>query len=152
MILCIVARSKTYSPGPARLAPGDSQRVSRALEVWRSTGRRWSEWLREPTRPLITATWRILELAVDRTALAERVERRTRALFDGGLVEETAALVAAGRRAPLEALRAIGYDEALGWLDGADAPGPAPRGSLSALNDKRPGGSGRAVGSAAVRV
>jgi tRNA dimethylallyltransferase len=39
-------------------------------------------------------------------------------MFESGLVEETRALVAAGQEAQLQALRAVGYDEALELLAG----------------------------------
>jgi tRNA dimethylallyltransferase len=60
----------------------------------------------------------VVELTCPARELGPRIDRRTRAMFDAGLVEETRALIAAGRRAPLERLRAVGYDEALALLDG----------------------------------
>jgi tRNA dimethylallyltransferase len=39
-------------------------------------------------------------------------------MYDSGLIEETRALVEAGREPALRALRAVGYDEALDLLSG----------------------------------
>ena len=95
----------------ARLAPRDTQRVGRALEVHVASGRPLSWW--HASARLAGARGRVARgrAGGDAAALAARIEARTRAMFDGGLVEETRALVGAGRGDALRALRAIGYDE-----------------------------------------
>jgi tRNA dimethylallyltransferase len=61
--------------------------------------------------------WRVLELGLNPPDLTGRISQRTRALYAGGLIEETEALVA--RFGPqLELLNTIGYDEARRNLDG----------------------------------
>ncbi len=108
----------------ARLAPRDTQRITRALEVWEASGRPISWWQTHTTRPELDCDWRIVEIALAPSTLAERIAARTHAMFGDGLVAETRALVDAGRRGALERLRAIGYDEALAWIDGrADRAG-----------------------------
>lgn len=108
----------------ARLAPADLQRVVRALEVWQTSGRTLTWWHRQPPAAPdhaargAPARWRVVELRVPPAALAERIACRTHALFASGLIEETRALRERGLEAPLAALRAVGYDEALGLLDG----------------------------------
>jgi tRNA dimethylallyltransferase len=101
-----------------RLEPRDAQRVTRALEVAEASGRPLSAWHREGRAGAVLGPWRVLELTCPPRDLGVRIERRTRAMFDSGLVEETRTLVAAGLRDPLERLRAVGYDEALALLDG----------------------------------
>ena len=101
----------------ARLAPGDRQRVTRALEVAEASGRPLSWWHAQPSAPP-AERWIHLELVVDAAALRQRIARRTTWMFDHGLVEETRALVEAGHEAALRALRAVGYDEALDLLAG----------------------------------
>jgi tRNA dimethylallyltransferase len=102
----------------ARLAPRDTQRVGRALEVHVASGRPLSWWHASAHTPGLDAAWHVVELVVTPRALAARIEARTRTMFDGGLVEETLALVDAGRGDALRALRAIGYDETLALLAG----------------------------------
>lgn len=102
----------------ARLAPRDRQRVTRALEVYESSGRPLSEWHARAGRAGFAVDARVLELTCAPADLAARIERRTRAMFGGGLVEETRELRDSGREPALAALRAIGYDEALGLLRG----------------------------------
>ncbi len=105
-------------PTAARLDPRDAQRVVRALEVVTASDRPLSSWHAAGREGAVTGAWVVFELTCPARELGPRIERRTRAMFDAGLVEETRALVAAGRRAPLERLRAVGYDEALALLDG----------------------------------
>lgn len=113
------ARLATVDPAAAaRLAPADRQRVTRALEVFESTGRTLTSWLDAAGSTAGGARWTILELRVPAADLRARIERRTTAMFSGGLVEETRSLLDLGLEAPLAALRAIGYDEALGLITG----------------------------------
>ena len=113
------ARLTTTDPvSAARLRPGDRQRIVRALEVYESSGRTLTAWREGTRREGLEAEWRALELACEPRRLRERIARRTQAMFAHGLIEETRELCAGGARAALEALRAIGYDEALALLDG----------------------------------
>jgi tRNA dimethylallyltransferase len=112
-------------PTAARLAPHDAQRIVRALEIAEGSGRPLSWWHAQPRRGGLAADWRVLELTCGARELAQRIDRRTQGMFDSGLVAEVEGLVASGRRAPLAALRAIGYDEALAVLDGALAQADA---------------------------
>jgi tRNA dimethylallyltransferase len=101
----------------ARLPPADRVRVIRALEIFRLTGRPASVWRAEhafATQRHPAAVW---VLDPPRAVLYAAIERRTRALFDAGLVEEVERLVAAGHReaAPM---RAVGYVQALACLEG----------------------------------
>jgi tRNA dimethylallyltransferase len=110
-------------PTASRLAVRDRQRILRALEVHEASGRSLSWWHLHAAREPFEADWRVVLLELAPAALAVRIEARTRAMFAGGLLEETRGLLESGRREPLAALRAIGYDEAIAVLDGhADIP------------------------------
>jgi tRNA dimethylallyltransferase len=102
----------------ARLSPRDTQRITRALEVLEASGRPLSSWLEQAAGPAVAGEWRVIEITLAPSALAERIERRTRQMFEHGLIEETAALLAAGHGEALCALRAVGYDEAIELLAG----------------------------------
>ena len=104
----------------ARLAPADTARVARALEVVRATGRPLAEWQRE-RRGGIAADVALspMILLPDREDLYARCDRRLDAMFAEGAVEEVAALL--GRRdVPADApvRRAIGVPEIAAWLAG----------------------------------
>ncbi len=102
----------------ARLSPRDRQRVTRALEVHEASGRPLSWWHEREGEPAVVGEWAVLELALPSPELDGRIERRTRWMFENGLVDETRALVGAGKAEPLRALRAVGYDEALDLIAG----------------------------------
>jgi len=110
----------------ARLAPGDSQRIQRALEVWRVSGRPLSSFhSAKPARdtpPLIS-----LE-PNDRAWLHERIAQRFAAMLDAGLVDEVKRLRARGDlHAELPAMRCVGYRQTWDALD---------RGELDTLLEK----------------
>jgi tRNA dimethylallyltransferase len=109
----------------ARLSPRDRQRITRALEVHEASGRPLSWWQERRGEPAVAGEWRVFELTFAPESLDERIARRTRWMFESGLIEETQALVAAGQEAPLRALRAVGYDEALELLAGRMSPAEA---------------------------
>jgi tRNA dimethylallyltransferase len=96
----------------ARIAPADATRTQRALEVCYATGQPLS-----CQQGRVPPPWPVLELGLDPVDLLERIRTRTRAMYDDGLVAETAALIARhGERCPL--LDTIGYDEARALLRG----------------------------------
>jgi tRNA dimethylallyltransferase len=113
------ARLQRADPATAaRVAPRDTQRITRALEVLEASGRPLSSWLAEPAAARVAGEWHVIEIALAPATLAQRIERRTHHMFESGLIAETEALLAAGRGEALAALRAVGYDEALELLAG----------------------------------
>jgi len=102
----------------ARLHPNDLVRVVRALEVYRLTRRRLSDHLARPARGLEGFEVRVIGLAPGRPELRRRVGARTAAMFERGLLAETAGVLSRyGGQAP-RPLRAIGYRQALDCLAG----------------------------------
>ena len=109
----------------ARIHATDPQRIGRALEVYRLTGKPISYWQSLP--PVGRVPVRMLKLVLapaDRAVLHERIARRFDGMLAGGLLEEVARLRAlpelAGHPAPLDlpAIRAVGYRQAWQHLDG----------------------------------
>jgi tRNA dimethylallyltransferase len=101
----------------ARLAPADAQRIQRALEVWRVSGRPISSFHRE--RPRTTAPPPLLSLEpVERAWLHARIATRFRAMLAAGFIDEVRALRARGDLGPtLPAMRCVGYRQAWEALD-----------------------------------
>ncbi|KZR66192.1 MULTISPECIES: tRNA (adenosine(37)-N6)-dimethylallyltransferase MiaA [Prochlorococcus] len=95
-----------------RIAPADSMRTQRALEVLYATGRPISA-----QQESIPPNWRVLELGLDPADLNERIELRTAQLYANGLIEETERLCSY-YSADLPLLQTIGYREALHMLQG----------------------------------
>jgi tRNA dimethylallyltransferase len=100
----------------ARLAPRDAQRIGRALEVWRSSGRPLSSF--HTRRGEGQALTLIALEPDDRTWLHARIAARFDAMLDAGLLDEVRRLRGrAGVRAGLPAMRAVGYRQAWAALD-----------------------------------
>lgn len=100
----------------ARIEPGNTRRVVRALEVVELTGRPFSATL--PHRRFVVPSI-LVGLALDRSLLDVRLDRRVRRMWASGLVAEAAALLPQGLREGRTASRAIGYAQALAELDGS---------------------------------
>ena len=101
----------------AGLRAGDSQRVARAWEVWRGTGRGLADWQRAVPAPPPWA-FRMVLLDPPRAALRAAIAGRFRAMLDGGAVEEVRALLALGLDPALPAMRAHGVPELSDFLAG----------------------------------
>jgi len=104
----------------AQLAPNDSQRIQRALEVYRLTGQPMSTLLAGLAGEGSTANvlWISLEPS-DRSALHARIARRFDAMLEAGLVEELAVLRARHALSPgLPSMRCVGYRQAWEHLEG----------------------------------
>lgn len=105
----------------ARLAPNDSQRLQRALEIWRSSGRPMSDWLAQPPRPVLPG-WRFATISLepsDRTVLHARIAQRYQTMIDQGLLDEVRTLHARPDLHPgLPSIRCVGYRQLWNYLDG----------------------------------
>lgn len=107
----------------ARLPPLDSQRIQRALEVWRLTGRPLSAWHRGTSRDTSADAARRLPLAAlepaSRAWLHERIAMRFDTMLAQGLVDEVRRLRERGDlHAGLPSMRCVGYRQAWEALDG----------------------------------
>ena len=105
----------------ARLAPNDSQRLQRALEIWRGSGRAMSDWLARPPQPVLPG-WRFLTISLepsDRSVLHARIAQRYQAMIGAGLLDEVRALHARPDLHPgLPSIRCVGYRQLWDHLDG----------------------------------
>jgi tRNA dimethylallyltransferase len=111
--------AKVDAATAARLAPNDAQRIQRALEIHRVTGRPMSELI---GRPSISPPFRSIALGLvprDRGELHRRIETRFDAILANGLVDELRALRRGYRLAPtLPSMRCVGYRQAWQFLEG----------------------------------
>jgi len=105
----------------ARLAPHDAQRIQRALEVWRTSGRALSAWHRGPRRE-DAERWPLVALEPgSRVWLHERIARRFGAMLAAGLLDEVRALRArSDLHAALPSMRTVGYRQAWQALEAGD--------------------------------
>jgi tRNA dimethylallyltransferase len=104
----------------ARLNPTDTQRVQRALEIWRITGQPMSALLKNKDHADLP--WRIVPIALvpsDRAKLHARIAQRFAAMLKAGLVEELRGLREKYALHPdMTSMRCVGYRQAWQYLDG----------------------------------
>ena len=108
----------------ARLKPGDSQRIERALEVFLLTGRPLSDHLAVQTAYRVPLRLHTLVLFPQRRELLhEVIARRFRLMLEQGFVEEVGRLKAEypSLTAEHNSMRCVGYRQAWDYLDGACA-------------------------------
>ena len=98
----------------ARLAPGDSQRIGRALEVWTMTGQPLSAFHQAARDAAPQLNIPIISLEpVDRAWLHQRIAQRFDAMMAAGFLDEVRVLRARGDLHPdLPAMRCVGYRQA----------------------------------------
>ena len=115
----------------ARLSSADSQRIQRALEVWRSSGRALSSWQQgERAGPGISArasasAWPMLSLEpLSRAWLHHRIEQRLTLMFEQGLVDEVVRLRRRGDlHLGLPSMRCVGYRQVWQALEAQEQQG-----------------------------
>ena len=105
----------------ARLAPTDAQRVQRALEVWRLSGRSLSDWHAQGRDDALD--YPVLKLALlpqDRAWLHQRIALRFDLMLQAGFVDEVKRLRAhyPALHLGLPSMRCVGYRQAWEYLDG----------------------------------
>ena len=103
----------------ARLAPGDSQRVGRALEVWTATGQTLSSF--HQSAKAHVPDWHIPVISLEpaeRSWLHQRIALRFDQMMAAGFLDEVKALRARGDLNPdLPSMRCVGYRQAWEGLD-----------------------------------
>ncbi|MEK8090603.1 tRNA (adenosine(37)-N6)-dimethylallyltransferase MiaA [Thermithiobacillus plumbiphilus] len=102
----------------SRIHPNDSQRITRALEVWQATGRPLSAWQQRPGGDRADYRYLKLVLAPPRDLLYERIGRRLAQMSSNGFPEEVQRLWRQGLDPELPAMRAVGYRQLLAWCRG----------------------------------
>lgn len=104
----------------ARLSPNDSQRVGRALEIWRISGKPMSALLgdaQQTDAPVPTVT--ISLEPSDRSVLHQLIEKRFDQMLEAGLIEEVRAMHQRGDlHTGLPSVRCVGYRQIWSMLEG----------------------------------
>ena len=100
----------------ARLHLNDVRRTVRALEVYRLTGKPFSQ--QEQPQQESRFRYRVATLTMDRALLYSRIEKRIDIMAEQGLVEEVRRLLDSGVPADCQAMKAIGYKEIVPFIRG----------------------------------
>ncbi|EGU60988.1 tRNA delta(2)-isopentenylpyrophosphate transferase [Vibrio nigripulchritudo ATCC 27043] len=102
-----------------RIHPNDPQRLSRALEVYKISGKTLTELTKKQGEPL---PFRVKQFAIapkERAELHRRIELRFEKMIDAGFEEEVQALYARKDLHPdLPSIRCVGYRQMWDYLDG----------------------------------
>ena len=107
----------------ARIQPTDAQRINRALEIFRISGKPMSQWLAEdqrthklPFQPILTAL-----IPEPRSVLHQRIDQRFVQMIEQGFLDEAKALRARGDLSlDLPSMRCVGYRQAWEYLDAVE--------------------------------
>jgi tRNA dimethylallyltransferase len=102
------ALAKVDAAAASRLAPNDFIRVSRALEVYELTGTPQSEWHARHGFRERRHVARLVGIRWTRDELSARIEARTFAMLDAGLIDEVRKLVSEGH-GRARAMQSVGY-------------------------------------------
>lgn len=103
-----------------RIHANDPQRIQRALEVYRSTGKPLSALQDQAVAPLDCDWLKLIVCPEDRAELHRRIELRFAQMLEQGLVDEVRELMADPRLHPdLPSMRAVGYRQVWQHLEGA---------------------------------
>ena len=110
--------AKVDPAAASRIQPRDPQRIQRALEVWRLTGKAISA-LQSGARPRLPFELRAFALMPEREALNRRIAERFDAMLAAGLVDEVRRLRERYRlSAAAPSMRAVGYRQVWECLEG----------------------------------
>lgn len=116
-IECLHERLKLVDPlSAAKLHPNDTKRIVRALEVLHLTGKPISHQQREFERSFRPEQCRVFWLHRPRPELHQRIEQRVESMFQAGLIDEVAGLLAKYGELSHTANQAVGYKEVIEHL------------------------------------
>lgn len=102
-----------------RIKPRDHQRITRALEVYRLTGRPISAWQGSARKPFPFRVLKLVLAPAERAVLHQRIEQRFDQMLSAGFLDEMRRLRSDSRLHPdLPSMRAVGYRQAWRHLDG----------------------------------
>ncbi|KAA0915721.1 tRNA (adenosine(37)-N6)-dimethylallyltransferase MiaA [Psychrobacter sp. ANT_WB68] len=103
-----------------RLNATDTQRITRALEVYLQTNIPISDWQKKPKKALAHSPnqqWHALAVMPDRSWLHKRIEQRLDIMWNEGLVNEVIGLLEQYPLTPnLPSMRCVGYRQVLEYL------------------------------------
>ncbi len=117
--------AKVDPESAATIHPNHSQRLSRALEVYRSSGKTMSELRRQQqaeSSESFTDRYDVLQMAIaphDRALLHRRIEQRYHSMIEQGLLDEVKSMhCRPDLHVALPSVRAVGYRQIWQYLDG----------------------------------
>jgi tRNA dimethylallyltransferase len=100
-----------------KLKPNDSVRITRAIEVFKLSGIKISQWQKKE-RVKDKRRYRLVVLNRERDLLYRLIEIRVDQMIEQGLFEETAGVLKMGYSPELNSLNTVGYKESIAFING----------------------------------
>ena len=100
-----------------KIASNDRYRIEKWLEIFIATQQMPSDYLRHAKQPALLKDIALFEIETPKDSLIHRVQKRTRLMFEQGLIEEVFNLEKNYSRTP-QCMKAIGIKEVLDYFDG----------------------------------
>ena len=102
----------------SKISKNDIYRITKGAQIYLATKLPPSKYFQlNPPKPILPNI-PIFEIDVDRTTLRDRIIKRTKKMFEMGLIDEVAYLEAKYKDRRLPALKAIGIKEVLDYFNG----------------------------------
>ena len=110
-----ILREKDFESSK-KIHPNDTKKVIRALEIFEVSGKKKSDLVQN--EKISRYEYKIYCLNMDRQALYDRINKRTDAMINDGLIDEVRQLLKNGADVNGQAMQGIGYKETVGYLNG----------------------------------
>jgi tRNA dimethylallyltransferase len=102
----------------SKISKNDTYRIQKGAEIFLATKMSPSQYfLKNPPKPILPKI-PIYEIEIDRKTLREKIKKRTKKMFEMGLIDEVAYLEKKYKDRRLPALKAIGIKEVLDYFNG----------------------------------
>jgi len=103
-----------------RIHKNDTHRLVRALEIYKGTGRKWSDLIEEHKKQRVVRfpNLSIIGLTSPREKLYARIDKRSQIMLNSGLQREVEELLQKGYGPELSPMKSIGYHHMLKMLNG----------------------------------
>ena len=96
----------------------DKFRISKALEIYYQTGENITSWFKNnPPKPIIQGNAEIINIDIDKSILHEKIEKRTKKMYEQGLVDEIMYLIKT-YTTKSNCMKAIGIKETIDYING----------------------------------
>ena len=102
----------------ARLSPGDSQRITRAIEVYRQTSRPLSDWQQDDPQGQLSGRAFNFTVLPDRDELYARINKRFAMMWEAGALPEVERLLARELPTSAPVMKAVGVPQIAAYLAG----------------------------------
>ncbi|MEN8256549.1 MAG: tRNA (adenosine(37)-N6)-dimethylallyltransferase MiaA [Thermodesulfobacteriota bacterium] len=103
----------------ARIHENDSQRLARGIEIFRATGKSWTEHLADQNSEHGEFTVLKVGLQRDREELYQRINARVEIMVELGLLAEVEGLLKRGFGPDLPPMQSIGYRHMVNYINGS---------------------------------